>query len=210
MITLYYLEELTMKEVGAVLGDRRIARLADSFSGLDPPAFADGGFDARARVCARRSGVTNAEGGDPWKSSDPGRDPCAISSGATGRILGSAPPSQKQPQKMTNFDAARGRPHQQRAGGAISDLHESFARNLTNSLGAFLRVGFDVNLVSVEQLNYSEVLSRLPELTYLCSSAHPADGSLRLAANGPVDRLSDHGPGFGRRREGFRGTARSH
>jgi flagellar motor switch protein FliM len=52
---------------------------------------------------------------------------------------------------------------------SLSTLHESFARNITNSLGAYLRVAFEVNLVSVEQLNYSEVLSRLPELTYLCS-----------------------------------------
>ena len=52
---------------------------------------------------------------------------------------------------------------------ALSALLETFARNITNSLGAYLRVAFDVNLVSVEQLSYSEVLSRLPDLTYLCS-----------------------------------------
>lgn len=52
---------------------------------------------------------------------------------------------------------------------AVSALHESFARNISNSLSAYLRVGFDVNLVSVEQITYSEVLSRLPDLTYLCS-----------------------------------------
>jgi flagellar motor switch protein FliM len=52
---------------------------------------------------------------------------------------------------------------------ALSALHESFARNITNSLGAYLRVGFDFTLVSVEQLTFSEVVSRLPELTYLCS-----------------------------------------
>src|SRR5579863_6979388 len=52
---------------------------------------------------------------------------------------------------------------------ALSTLHESFARNITNSLGAYLRVGFDVNLVSVEQLTFHEIVSRLPDLTYLCS-----------------------------------------
>ena len=36
-------------------------------------------------------------------------------------------------------------------------------------LRRYLRVGFDVNLVSVEQLTLSEVLSRLPDLTYLCT-----------------------------------------
>jgi flagellar motor switch protein FliM len=48
---------------------------------------------------------------------------------------------------------------------ALSALHDSFARSVTNSLGAYLRVGFAVNLVSVEQLTLSEVLSRLPDLT---------------------------------------------
>jgi len=52
---------------------------------------------------------------------------------------------------------------------ALSTLLETFARNITNSLGAYLRVAFEVNLVSVEQLNYSEIISRLPDLTYLCS-----------------------------------------
>jgi flagellar motor switch protein FliM len=50
---------------------------------------------------------------------------------------------------------------------AITTLHESFARNLTGSLGAYLRVPFDVTLVSVEQLSFSEFLGGIPELTYL-------------------------------------------
>jgi flagellar motor switch protein FliM len=52
---------------------------------------------------------------------------------------------------------------------SVTTLHESFARRLGSSLGAYLRVGFDMNLVSVEQIIYSEFLSRLPELTYLAS-----------------------------------------
>ncbi len=50
---------------------------------------------------------------------------------------------------------------------AVNGLHEGFARSLTQSLGAYLRVGFDVNLVSVEQLSYSEFLERIPEITYM-------------------------------------------
>jgi flagellar motor switch protein FliM len=52
---------------------------------------------------------------------------------------------------------------------SVSQLHELFARNLTHSLGAYLRVAFEMNLVSAEQITYSEYLSRLPELTYLAS-----------------------------------------
>lgn len=85
---------------------------------------------------------------------------------------------------------------------SLSTLHESFARNITNSLGAYLRVGFEVNLVSVEQLNYSEVLSRLPELTYLCSiRLMPLDAlavmQLDLTLAFPIIDLVLGGPGTG-------------
>jgi flagellar motor switch protein FliM len=50
---------------------------------------------------------------------------------------------------------------------AITTLHESFARNLTHSLGAYLRVPFDITLVSVEQLTFSEFMGGVPEVTYL-------------------------------------------
>lgn len=51
----------------------------------------------------------------------------------------------------------------------ITALHESFARNLTHSLGAYLRVVFAANLVSAEHLTYREFLQRMPETTYLAS-----------------------------------------
>lgn len=52
---------------------------------------------------------------------------------------------------------------------AINQLHESFARNLTNSVGASLRVVFDCSLVSAEHLTYREFLQRFAESTYLAS-----------------------------------------
>jgi flagellar motor switch protein FliM len=52
---------------------------------------------------------------------------------------------------------------------AIGNLHEGFARNLTNALGAYLRVVFEVNLVSVEQLTFREFLQRIPDLAYLAT-----------------------------------------
>src|ERR1700758_5273531 len=52
---------------------------------------------------------------------------------------------------------------------AINQLHELFARNLTASLGGFLRVVFDCRLVSAEHLTYREFLQRVPEKTYLAS-----------------------------------------
>jgi flagellar motor switch protein FliM len=59
---------------------------------------------------------------------------------------------------------------------AVSMLHDSFARNLTHNLGAYLRGVFEVNLVSVEQLSYTEFLQRVPEVTYFASiNLMPAD-----------------------------------
>jgi flagellar motor switch protein FliM len=52
---------------------------------------------------------------------------------------------------------------------AITFLHEGFARNLTHSLGAYLRVVFATTLVSAEHLTYREYLQRIPETTYLAS-----------------------------------------
>src|SRR3974377_670104 len=52
---------------------------------------------------------------------------------------------------------------------SLSQLHETFARNLSHSLGAYLRGKFEVALVSVEQLAYREFLARVPEVTYYAS-----------------------------------------
>ena len=51
----------------------------------------------------------------------------------------------------------------------VTSLHDAVSRNLTHSLGAYLRVGFEANVVSVEQLTYAEFLGRLPDVSYLCS-----------------------------------------
>lgn len=52
---------------------------------------------------------------------------------------------------------------------AINQLHEAFARNLTTSVGGYLRLAFDVRLVSAEHLTYREFLLCVPEKTYLAS-----------------------------------------
>lgn len=52
---------------------------------------------------------------------------------------------------------------------AITQLHEGFARNLTDALGAYLRVVLTATLVSAEHLTYREFLERIPETTYLAA-----------------------------------------
>jgi flagellar motor switch protein FliM len=53
---------------------------------------------------------------------------------------------------------------------AVNLLHEAFVRNLTRSLAAYLRVAFEVNLVSTEQISYSEFLQHVPEVNYVVST----------------------------------------
>lgn len=82
----------------------------------------------------------------------------------------------------------------------VSALHQSFARRLGNSLGAYLRVGFEMDLVSAEQMTYSEFLSRLPELTYLsCVRMLPIDARAAIHADlslvFPIVDLVLGGPG---------------
>jgi flagellar motor switch protein FliM len=52
---------------------------------------------------------------------------------------------------------------------AVTELHEGFARSLTHSLGAYLRVVFSATLVSAEHLGYREFLERVPETTYFAA-----------------------------------------
>lgn len=52
---------------------------------------------------------------------------------------------------------------------AISMLNDMFARNLTHNLAAWLRTRFQVNLVSAEQIPFSEFLLRVPEISYMSS-----------------------------------------
>jgi flagellar motor switch protein FliM len=52
---------------------------------------------------------------------------------------------------------------------AISMLNDLFARNLTHSLSAWLRTRLQVNLVSAEQITFSDFLLRIPEISYVSS-----------------------------------------
>jgi len=61
---------------------------------------------------------------------------------------------------------------------AIQILHDAFARNLSMSLGVYLRLFVTVNVCSVEQLKYGEFLEALPLPTCVVSlSLRPYDGN---------------------------------
>jgi flagellar motor switch protein FliM len=67
---------------------------------------------------------------------------------------------------------------------ALHQLHDNFVRNLVSSLSAYLRSYLIINLVSVEQLSFSEFLECLPSPTCIASlSLKPYDGNAVLELN---------------------------
>ncbi|HEY8537035.1 MAG TPA: flagellar motor switch protein FliM [Vicinamibacterales bacterium] len=63
-------------------------------------------------------------------------------------------------------------------------MHDRFARNIAQSLSAYLRAVTDVSIVSVEQFNYSEFLMSLPDPTaFYAIALQPFDalGALELS-----------------------------
>lgn len=50
---------------------------------------------------------------------------------------------------------------------AIQLLHQGLARNLSNSMGAYMRNAFEVALTSADQLEYSEFLGSMSEMPYM-------------------------------------------
>ncbi|WP_446742360.1 flagellar motor switch protein FliM [Silvibacterium acidisoli] len=77
--------------------------------------------------------------------------------------------SPEKPTPVQSYSFARSGQISNEQMRAISLLNDIFARNLTHNLGAWLRTTFQVNLVSAEQMPFSEFMLRIPELSYVCS-----------------------------------------
>ena len=82
---------------------------------------------------------------------------------------GAAGPAQAKEPKVELWDVRRAGQIGREQLQAITQLHEGFARSLSHSLGAYLRVVFAATLVSAEHLTYREFLERVPETTYLAA-----------------------------------------
>jgi flagellar motor switch protein FliM len=99
----------------------------------------------------------------------------------------SLPPPPPRRREVTTRDIRQGSQLGKEHVRAVSMLHDSFARNLTHNLGAYLRGVFEVNLVSVEQLSYTEFLQRVPEVTYFASfNLMPADSVAAMQIDLPL------------------------
>jgi flagellar motor switch protein FliM len=86
-------------------------------------------------------------------------------------------PNETQLERWNLNEAGRLRKEQLHS---LGQLHESFARNLSHSLGAYIRDKFEVALVSVEQLAYREFLARVPDVTYYASFHLQPAGTLGI------------------------------
>jgi flagellar motor switch protein FliM len=73
------------------------------------------------------------------------------------------------PAKAKTFNFSRAGQINNEQMRAISILNDMFARNLAHSLGVWLRGAFQVNLVSAEQMPFSEFAVRIPDLSYISS-----------------------------------------
>jgi flagellar motor switch protein FliM len=86
----------------------------------------------------------------------------------------------EQEQKASSFDLRQSMQLSPSQTRSITAVQDSFARGFGDALSAYLRAGFEVKLASIEQIAYSEFMSRLPDLTYFASLRIPSLGACAL------------------------------
>ena len=86
--------------------------------------------------------------------------------------------------KVATYDFHRADRISQDQMRSLHMLHDYFGRNFSSSLSAYLRAFVNVNLVSVDQVSYSEFLKLLPDPTLFSSvGMRPMDNNLALELN---------------------------
>jgi flagellar motor switch protein FliM len=170
ILALYYEEELTMAETArssacASRGSRSCARWP---------------FRACAPACATRSGIC-ADEPRPL----PGRNRRAAhrvgpQSSSQLRVRG-------RPARRSSATTSAVRPRHQGPDPVAALPHDRFARNVSTSMSAYMRVVTDVTILSVEQFTYSEFLMSLSDPTaFYAVSMRPLEGTAALELNPSV------------------------
>ena len=159
---MYYQEEMTLAEIGQVIGVERVARVA---AAVTRP------FRGCAPSCA---GHSTAQGGQP----DDGQDPVAGGDRRAARFGGDAstPAGSGRGRRaaIVRYNFRRPDRVSKEQIRSLHFLHERFARNVSTSLSAYLRAVTEVGIVSVEQFTYSEFLMSLPDPTAFYAVSHHA------------------------------------
>ena len=98
--------------------------------------------------------------------------------------------------QMVKYDFRRPKLISKEQMRTLQMLHDTFAKNFSNSLSLYLRTIVNVNLALVEQFTYGEFIMSLPNPTNLCIfSMRPLDGMAVMEINPAlvfviVDRLT--------------------
>ena len=88
------------------------------------------------------------------------------------------------PRKVANYDFHRADRISQDQMRSLHLLHDYFGRNFASSLSAYLRAFVDVNLISIDQVPYSDFLKLLPDPTLFSSiGMRPLDSNMALELN---------------------------
>ena len=175
VLALYYYEELTMKEVGAVLGvgESRVsqihsmavvrlrARLSELTNGLRRTTM----FAASSRSLKEKPTMD--------KVLDQQEIDAMVRVARGGEAAG-------KPATVTVWDVRKAGQIGSEQMRSINTLHEGFARDLSHSLGAYLRIAFQAALVSAEHMTYREFLKAIPESVYLASCKLLPVGAIAL------------------------------
>jgi flagellar motor switch protein FliM len=112
----------------------------------------------------------------------------ALFSAMSSEALPLDPAPEKTPtatnQKITTYDFHRADRISQDQMRSLHQLHDFFGRSFASSLSAYLRAFVDVNLISVDQVAYSEFLKPLPDPTLFSSiGMRPLDTNIALELN---------------------------
>ena len=207
VLALYYQEELTMKEVGAVLGvgESRVSQIHS----VAVAALARRSFRMRTDPCrasaSRPAAMRKRAGGSMEK---------VLSQGEIDALFraaqGDAAPCGRAPRRalVEPWDLHQAGLLGKEQLHSISQLHESFARNLTSAVGGYLRDKFEVALVAVEQLAYRDFLARFRRRDLLQHLPAAARRGQRHPAHRLEPGLSHGGPASGRTGTDAAGDAR--
>ena len=174
ILALYFEEELTLAEIGEVIGvgESRVSQLRSLAL-------------SRLRTLLRES--LGLRGGAA-------RERTSRRTRSTRCCVGRRPAATATRGRRSAVDAMRRRYNFRRPDRVSKEqlrslhfLHDRFALNLSTSLSAFLRAMTEVSIVSVEQFAYSEFLMSLPDPTaFYAVAMPPLDGVGALELNPSV------------------------
>ena len=154
ILSLYYREELTMKEIAEVVGVAlsRVSQIRQATM-IKLKASLEHLQERHQQRCHQAEGSLSA----PSQIKNPRRNT-------------KQPASRKQTAKprtvhSCNFSSA-GRLSNENA-RSLTAIHETFARQLTSALDAYLGTGVEVKLEAIDQLPIKEHIADIPPLSYI-------------------------------------------